>query len=67
MPTINHLPNEDKFFKNYSDDDLLVYLNDYHKDVTGFRMAFKELIMMQGNRSAIMQVIESLEKHPIQE
>lgn len=67
MSKINHLPNEHEFFKNHSDDDLLVYLNDYHKDVTGFRMVFKELLAMRGNREEIMRNIVALEKYPVQE
>ena len=63
MSTINHLANEHEFFKNHSDDDLLVYLNDYHKDVTGFRMGYNELRAMRGNRAKIMLQIESLEKY----
>ena len=64
---IKHLPHEDKFFKDYTDDDLLVYLNDYHKDVMGFRMDYKELVSMRGNRKEIFENIEALELYPAAE
>ena len=59
---INLTQNEPEFFHKMTDDDLLVYLNSYHKDTLGFRMEYQELNSLRGNRVEILRNIYALEK-----